>query len=240
MYHSITFDNDKNTWDDWFLIPTSRPVINPPEVKTNYVEIPGSNKVLDLTETLTSGPMYKYREGSIEFIVDNDHKSWASLYTEIMEYLHGKKRKAILEDDPNYYYEGRFAVNQWKSESYYSKITLDYYLFPFKMDTTDKNENWLWNPFHFKDGVIRTYKNLSVNGTYDLSVVVEGEMMFMPIIESNNNSVKLTIISSDWSYTTQLVKGENKIYEKPLVKGNYTFRFTGTGIVTLQYRGGTL
>lgn len=47
MYHSIIFyKNDDftsglNTYDDWFLIPTSRPVFNPPAVKTKYIDIPG-------------------------------------------------------------------------------------------------------------------------------------------------------------------------------------------------------
>ena len=32
MYHSITI-GDKNTWDDWKIIPVSRPVVAPPVEK---------------------------------------------------------------------------------------------------------------------------------------------------------------------------------------------------------------
>ena len=32
-----------HTYRDWHLIPTSRPVIEPPEVKTHIVDIPGAN-----------------------------------------------------------------------------------------------------------------------------------------------------------------------------------------------------
>ena len=35
---------------------------------------------------------------------------------ERMDYLHGQTMRAILEDDPEYFYEGRFTVNAWKSE----------------------------------------------------------------------------------------------------------------------------
>lgn len=115
MYHSITI-GDKNTWDDWHLIPTSRPLFNPPTVKSNLVEIPGGDGTLDLTTALTGRPTYNNRTGSWTFIVQNGFKDWSALYSEIMVYLHGQKFKAILEDDPAYYYEGRFSVNQWKSD----------------------------------------------------------------------------------------------------------------------------
>ena len=79
MYHGIHFVMDPkigetesleyDTYETWHLIPTSRPVINPPEVKTKYVEIPGANGKLDLTESLTGYPLYDSRTGSIEYRV---------------------------------------------------------------------------------------------------------------------------------------------------------------------------
>ena len=52
MYHSITIGT-KNTWDDWHLIPKSRPLVNPPSVKTNVVDIPGGDGALDLSTALS-------------------------------------------------------------------------------------------------------------------------------------------------------------------------------------------
>src|SRR5690625_7190522 len=98
MYHSITF-GDKNTWDDWHLIPSKRPSFNPPTVKSQYVDIPGGNGVLDLTESLTGYPLYNTRTGSWTFYVENGFKPWDELYSEISNYLHGQKLRAILEDD---------------------------------------------------------------------------------------------------------------------------------------------
>ena len=40
MYHSITFGN-KNTWNDWHLIPTSRPVFGLPSLKKKTLDIQG-------------------------------------------------------------------------------------------------------------------------------------------------------------------------------------------------------
>lgn len=131
MYHSITFGT-KNSYDDWHLVATSRPLINPPTVKTKYVDIPGANGSLDLTQALTGSPAYNNREGAFEFYVLNGHKPWQELYSEIMQYLHGKEMRLILEDDPDYYYTGRFFVASWTSDKDYSRIAIQYNLKPFK------------------------------------------------------------------------------------------------------------
>ena len=141
MHHSITFGN-KNTWTDWHLVPSSRPVINPPKPKVQYVDIPGADGSIDLTESLAGRPVYSDREGSLDFIVlndfnvDNYNYNWIDVYTDIMRYLHGRRMKMVLEDDPNYYYEGRFEVNSWKSDANNSTIAIDYHLSPYKYEVT--------------------------------------------------------------------------------------------------------
>lgn len=131
MYHSITFGS-KNTWDDWHIVPSSRPVFDPPKVKTKTLDIQGKNGSLDLSEALTGYPVFNNREGSFEFIVLNDYNVWNELYSDISDYLHGRVMRAVLEDDPEYYYEGRFSVNKWKSDKNYSTISIDYSVFPYK------------------------------------------------------------------------------------------------------------
>ena len=108
-------------------------MFNPPSVKAEYVDIPNSDGTIDFTETLTNSPTYNYREGSIEFIVENGHRNWCELYSEILNLLHGKSAKAYLEDDPSYYFEGRFFVNEWKSDIHWSLITIDYKVKPHKI-----------------------------------------------------------------------------------------------------------
>lgn len=140
MYHSITF-GEKNTWTDWHLVPSSRPVINPPKPKTQYVDIPGADGSIDLTESLAGRPVFSDREGSLDFIVLNDFNvdgydyNWIEVYTSVMQYLHGQHMRMVLDDDPNYYYEGRFAVNSWKSDRSNSTITIDYVVGPYKYET---------------------------------------------------------------------------------------------------------
>ena len=75
MYHSITY-GEKNTWDDWHLLPSTRPLFNPPPTKTKQVDIPGANGAIDLSESLTGYPVYENRTGSTEFYVANGYQDW--------------------------------------------------------------------------------------------------------------------------------------------------------------------
>lgn len=99
--HSISFGNlvlnnssqtvfevTVNSWEDWHLIPSSRPSITPPPVVSKYIEIPGSDGVLDLTEYLTGKAVYGPRNGTLSFIVDNDHESWETIRQNMINYLH--------------------------------------------------------------------------------------------------------------------------------------------------------
>ena len=232
-YHSITL-GDKNTWVDWHLIPSSRPLFNPPPVKTAYVEIPGGDGILDLTTAMTGKPMYSNRTGSWEFYVENGFKDWTVLYSEIMMYLHGKEMRAVLDDDTAYYYEGRFTVNQWRSDPAQSLIVIDYNVKPYKQYAAS-DENWLWDPFNFETGVIRYYKNLPVKGT--LTIVVIGDVMdSVPTIVSSVAGMRVTF--GGVTYTLQ--RGANVINSIVVTQGDNPFTFTGTGTVSIQFVGGRL
>lgn len=131
MYHSITFGN-MNTWDDWHLVPTSRPLFKRPSLKQKKVEIPGADGDINVSTSLTGYPLFNNRTGTFEFIVMNDYKPWEEAYSDIMNYIHGRTMQAFLEDDPTYYYEGVFKFNDWKSEKNNSKIVIDYDVSPYK------------------------------------------------------------------------------------------------------------
>ena len=235
MYHSITF-GDKNTWDDWHLVPSSRPVIAPPDVKSKTVDIPGADGELNLTELLNGRPTYQNRTGSIEFIVVNDYWDWDVAYSTIMNYLQGKSMKMVLEDDPAYYYEGRFAVSEWRSDKSWSLITIDYNVYPYKKDLSATDEDWLWDSFDFETQIIQNgMKNLTVDGV--LTVTVEGSPQPVapvitvsgPMMLSFNGIEKSMDKAGDYKYGDILFQeGTNKI----------TFR--GNGNVTISYRGGRL
>lgn len=160
--HSININN-YNTWDDWHLIPSSRPVVNPPSPKRQTVDIPGGNGILDESDTLRGFPVYSTRQGSWEFYVENDYGNWQKRYTEIMDAIHGLKMEVSLDDDPSWFYSGTVSVNEWRSDKDRSVIVLDYDLYPYKLSYVMSNdEDWLWNPFNFETDIIYNARGLGL------------------------------------------------------------------------------
>lgn len=129
--HSVYFD-DYNSWDTWHLVPSSRPTPSIPEVRTNFVTIPGRSGSLDLTEALTGGIVYEDRELEIEFIVLDQEMNWMDVYQDVVSKIHGKRMKIRLVDDPEYYYMGRVTVGEFTSNSDYSSISITCQLEPYK------------------------------------------------------------------------------------------------------------
>lgn len=171
MYHSLYFTTEDNTdwasyepgspsakifntYVSWGLIANERPVISMPPVKTKFVDQEFVSGSIDNSTILTKVPVYGDRTGSITFYV-TEPKNWPDTLLNLSGYLHGKRLKMWLEDDPEYYYIGRWAVNQWGSSEKFSTIQLDYTLYPYKiskLDTLSEETDWLWDDINFDNG----------------------------------------------------------------------------------------
>ena len=225
MYYAVTFVKGlttKNTWTDWHLVPSSRPVINPPKPKKTIIEVPGSNTVIDLTEYLTGDVTYSNRTGSIEFYVMNDKpQTWYDLYSEIMDFLQGQKVQLYLEEEyesvPKYYYEGRVEVNEWRSEKDYSKIVIDYDLDPFKYKFPATSE-------------VIPLRGSSVSRTYTNS-----GYSVIPVftVEAGSTNVTVTFRNNTYSLATgqQVVAGI--VFERDSTNN---LSFNGTGSIQVSYK----
>ncbi len=253
MYHSITF-GDKNTWDDWRLVPSSRPLFNPPAQKTKTLDIPGGNGVIDLSQSLTGYPVYQNRTGSIEFIVMNDFKPWQMAYSDIMDYLHGQTLRAVLEDDPEYFYEGRFTVNAWKSEKDWSRIVVDYNVGPYKWSNLSSTDDWLWDPFNFQNGIIRVMlcKNISVTTatkTVKLEAPILGRAPVCPrfvVRTTMGRGVRIRFVNPTLGLdVTKLIPDGTIQFPEFVFFGDqgatiYLWCDSGTGTVSVDFRQGRL
>lgn len=234
-YHSITI-GDKNTWDDWHIVPASRPLISAPRVKTSFISIPGGDGALDLTEVLAGRPTYERRTGSWEFIVMNDYGDWATRYSDMMAYLQGRQFKIILDDDPEYYYLGRVSVNEWRSEPYWSRVVFDYNVDPYKRNVDGFGDKWLWDPFNFESDSIHDYHKLVVNGTLEIDFVNESSTNIKPVISASNNAMQMTYSSVSYS----LDRGPNVIDGLSFPPGTSHLRFSGNGEISIESTGGKL
>lgn len=237
--HSVTF-GDKNSWTDWHLVPSSRPVFAPPKPKTNYVNIPGMNGSLDLSEAVSGRPVYENRQGSLDFYVDvqyKDKSSWIELCSEIMAYLHGHQLEAYLDDEPYYRYVGRFDVDSWKSGDG-ETITINYDVYPYKMEPFWSNEDWLWDPFDFENGVIRNFKSLSVDGSLTVYIPKTQDWQASTITVSGTGGSGLDVAYNGKTY--HLNDGVNQNPNLMVKDSDTTFTFTGKGMISMRMRGGIL
>ena len=129
-----------NTWKDWKLIPTERLVVPPPAQKTNSTDVPGSNGRLDMSESLNGYPVFDTRGGSWDFYVINngvtineEYGSWYDRFSDVANTIHGKMVKVTLDDEPDYYYKGRVTVNNFGPDNTWSKLTIGFEFFPYKL-----------------------------------------------------------------------------------------------------------
>lgn len=251
MIQSITF-GDKNTWDDWKILPTERPVFAPPKPKTTYIDIPGGNGALDLSESLTGYPIFENRTGAFKFRVMNDYVEWYERYTEIMEHLHGKQMNAVLADDPNYFYRGRFTVDSWNSGDTWSEITIGYTVEPYKWSVTSSTEPWVWDDFNFNDGMMldEVFSNIAINSPSDWSNknfegILFGKAPISPIFNVSEDSSGLTVrFINDYlgiDKTVYLTDGMNSIPDFIFYgQDSYTLMFKGVGTLSMEFRIGRL
>lgn len=230
--HSVTFINDegeqKNTWTDWLLVPTSRPVIGSPPVKKMGVDIPGRNGTLDITGKITSNVCYENRQGTLEFLIDHenpDYTSWVVTKNKIMSFLHGKHMKLILEDEPAYYYDGRMEVEEFKANSDWSTISIAYDVLPIKYSTASSLDAWKWDPFSFVNGVIRNGEDYQITvspnhaGRYtitDINTPSRVKITIEPISKTSVSSIltPVTIAASDFDPNSITSKDDVVIFDE--------------------------
>lgn len=241
MYHSITFNDEKNTWEDWHLVPVTKPVFAVPSVKTQYIDVPGRDGSIDYTENKEGGDVnYGMRQGSFEFYFLPDYDEWHIVLENLRGYLHGKRfSKVVLEDDPGYYYTGRFAINNWDTSDQFTTVTIEYTADPFKYELNPSDENYLWDPFDFEHDVVRNYADISVD-----------DITFVKISRPGAKVRPIFTISSTDGNGYLLMKYGNKFYK--VSDGHYKFLeifldakhdhlvFIGKGTVSISYTGGSL
>lgn len=217
--HGITFINllgrKKHTWDDWRIVPTSRPVILPPSIQTMEQEVLGRDGFLDLSESLDGEIHYKNRVGTLEFYVAN-RECWINVYNSIQSFIHGRLLKVILDDDKDYYYEGRISVNDWKSDQNNSTIVIEYNLQPYKL----KHEE----------------TTVTANVSGETVVICRNERM--SIVPTITVTGEVGIMFGEHSF---VAKDNTYIFpDLKFVEGDNILVCTGTGTITFTYQEGAL
>lgn len=233
----------KHSYKDWGLILKSRPVISPPSPKTIYIDVPASDGIIDLTESLTGEVKFNNRTITFEFNVIDARKRWSTIYSDILDFLHGQQMKVILDEDPNYYYVGRFKVNEWKSSKRTSTITIEGTVEPYKLELFSSTDDWEWDSFSFESGIIRDMKDMEVNEKLVLNFEGTRKSVVPTFIISSTDGTGMRIVvggsaGGKGSYT--MADGTTKNPAISFKQGYNYLEIWGNGTISIDFRGGRL
>lgn len=244
LEHGVTFIDDEgaehHTFKEFGIYPKTKGMPDPPKVQKEFIDIPGMDGSLDASQALDGLVHYEDRSYEQEFYIVKEEPDWHTIYSSLLNTLHGRHVLMIFDDDPIWYYEGRLEVGEPKpDEAGYITIPIKGTLKPYKYNvTTSTDEDWLWDPFDFEEGVIREYKDIEIVDSGTVTVV--GSLM--PVVPT------ITVVSEDGTGMTvtyagrtyQLVDGDNRIPAMTIQADDYDMVFRGTGTVTIYFREGSL
>lgn len=233
IFKSVTI-NDIHMLRDLGLALSRTDCVQPPEPKTNTQDIPGADGLIDLTESLVGRTLYNNRIITMEFGRGFKKNEWPTMYSKVQGLFHGKKVKIIFDDDAEYFYSGRATVSDYNRTQTLGTMTITVSAEPYKYDVFGGLDDWLWDPFNFQTGIIRSYKNLEISGSRSVRIIGRDKII-IPIIISN---AAMTVTFNGKSYG--IVEGNNKIYDIEIAEGENVLTFTGNGIISIDYRGGIL
>lgn len=214
---SIKFD-DMDTRRDWNLILNSL-TIDPSKAKTNFVEVPGRDGDIDITENLDGEVHYKNRSVQFHFLMmEGTHPERVELMRIITNYLHGRSRRIILPDDDTRYMVGRCTLSGiLKNQSY------------MEFDVSANCEPWKYST----EEAVRTLPATATKKEH--AVINLGRKTIVPDV-TVSGSVSLEF----GAYKTTLSEGSYKILDIKLKSGSNIFTISGNGSITFTYREAVL
>lgn len=198
-----------HSWDDFSLI-LSQKMIGTPSPKTETIDIPGGDGVLDLTEVFGE-VKYNNRNLSFDFSTKVPQAEFLDLFSRVQNALHGQKMRIVLDDDPAWYYTGRISVSEWKAEKNIGKLTIDCDCEPYKTKLSE------------------TVVTAAVNGPGTV-ILMNSKRSVVPTIDITGE-VDLTFGSNSYS----LSEGRYDLPAVRLANGENTILLDGAGTATFTY-----
>ena len=229
-----------HTLNDWGLYVSNTDYIKEPKQYTKYIEIPGRNGLLDVSEVVAGRQIYTSRQIEVELSGIREKKNWDSVMSSFRNKINGKVCRIIFDNDRAHYWRGRITIKDFSSLLRVGTFKIDIpNADPYKYELFSSTEPWLWDPFNFETGIITYIGAITVSGSETVTLP-HGHMPTCPdFVVSNKTSSTFTVTYG--SETFELSTGSNKI-PSIYVGGDddVELTFTGSAIVEIVYRSGSL
>ena len=202
---------------DWGIYLSSI-VIDDPQPKEIYVDIPNGDGALDLTEALTGEVHYESRPFEAVFTIKPETYS-VELVRYLRSYLNGKQRTIRTKEEPGYYVIGRCATS----------IKKDGVLAVLTVKATCK-------PWKYKNDVTAINTTIGASGTTTLNLTNERKR----VIPTITASAAVTIAFN--GQTISVNAGTQRLTNIALQYGNNVLIITGAEGTTVlfEYQEGAL
>ena len=187
-----------------------------PEPQTNFVEIPGRDGALDLSEAFGT---VRYADRVISLTL-YARAPFDALISAFAANVHGRRMNVIFDRDPTCYYDARVTLENVERHSGYCELSLECRARPYKLE-------------HFETTITVLP---SGNATVTLT------NMRMPVVPTITVSAEMTLAFTllGKDYTVNLSVGTHIIPSLVLLEGDTAIEITGTGRITFTYRKGAL
>lgn len=226
--------NDIDMYETFKAPLAERHSVQPPVPKTFFQDVPGADGSLDLSTAISGRPTYERREITMTFNSLHAIENWPTVLTRILKEFHGKHGKIVFADEPDYYYVGRMTVSDYERNRDVGSFIISANAEPYKYEIYSSLEEWLWDPFNFETGVIRSYGKIIVNGEHKLMIPGTEKWVIPEFTATGSISLKFE------GQNHVLTAGTTKIYGVVIKEGLNELFFSGKGTVSVDYRGGVL
>ena len=215
----ISFD-EIHSYHDLNLI-LSGSEIKPAEAKTTYVDIAGGDGSADLTEA--NGEV-RYQDRTLKFTFtmnpqdDLSDEAWEEKKTEISNILNGKCFMITRDIDPDYYYQGRCTVDDFKSDKRLRQFVVSAKVRPYKLKH------------------IHTVVSIELTEEPKTITLSNSRKSVSPTIECTNDN---TVVAFG-GVAVNLNAGIHQVLDVYFKEGNNVVTVAGTGKVVFRYQEGDL
>ena len=191
-------------------------VIPMPEPQTNFVEIPGRDGALDLSEAFGT---VRYADRIIPLTLYARAPFDAAISAFAAD-VHGRRMNMIFDRDPTYYYDERVTLEDVERHAGYCELALKCRAKPYKLE-------------HFETAI-------TVLPSGNATVTLANTRM--PVVPTITVSAEMTLAFTIGliDYTVTLLAGTHVVPSLVLTEGDTEIGITGTGSITFTYRKGAL